>query len=338
MVPADDRIMTERTRNLADTPTAARITDPSGRTEPAAAETVVETAALSKRYGDRAVVDAVDMTVRRGEIYGFLGPNGAGKTTTLRMILGLIRPTSGSAHVFGHAAGKREPSSRTGALIEGPGFFPYLSGRANLRTLARHRGCSDRSAEDALARVGLLDRGGDKYKSYSMGMKQRLGVAAALLGDPGLLVLDEPTNGLDPSGMADMRALILELAHSGHTVILSSHLLGEVQEICDRVGVIADGRLLRESAVSALLGDAVLKVCGTPLDRVVSLASDLAGENGFRIDGDAVLLDLSPDRAPDVVRMLVAADVEVTSVGPAERTLEEVFFEMTNPSPHPKGI
>ena len=336
--------MTEHTRNVAVTPSDLRATDPPGRAappdhaDPATADTVVATRALTKPNGDRAAVDAVDMTVRRGEIYGFLGPNGAGKTTTLRMILGLIRPTSGSARVFGRAAGTREPSSRTGALIEGPGFFPYLSGRANLRALARHRGCSDGSAEDALSRVGLADRGGDKYKSYSLGMKQRLGVAAALLGDPGLLVLDEPTNGLDPSGMADMRALILELAHSGHTVILSSHLLGEVQEICDRVGVIANGRLLRESAVSRLLGDAVLKVCGTPVDRVVELASDLAGENGFRIDGDAVLLDLPPDRAPDVVRTLVAADVAVSSVGPAERTLEEVFFEMTGSSAHPKGM
>ncbi|MFD3812848.1 ABC transporter ATP-binding protein [Rhodococcus sp. NPDC058639] len=330
--------MTEHTPHHPETDTPTRTTDPPGRAKPAAADTVVETAALTKRYGDRAAVDSVDMTVRRGEIYGFLGPNGAGKTTTLRMILGLIRPTSGSAQVFGSAAGTREPCSRTGALIEGPGFFPYLSGRANLCTLARHRGCSDRSVEDALTRVGLLDRGADTYKSYSLGMKQRLGVAAALLGDPDLLVLDEPTNGLDPNGMADMRALILELARSGHTVILSSHLLGEIQEICDRVGVIANGRLLRESAVSTLLGDAVLKVRGTPLDRVVSLASDTAGENGFRIDGDDVLLDISPDRAPDVVRMLVAADVAVSSVGPDERTLEDVFFEMTSDSSRQKGM
>ncbi|MBH0122080.1 ABC transporter ATP-binding protein [Rhodococcus sp. CX] len=325
---------------MTDNTTLTTATDRPGRAGSADidADVVVETSALTKRYGDRAAVDSVDMTVRRGEIYGFLGPNGAGKTTTLRMILGLIRPTSGSVRVLGRPAGSRESSSCTGALIEGPGFFPYLSGRANLRTLARHRGLSDRCVEEVLARVGLVDRGNDAYKSYSLGMKQRLGVAAALLGDPDLIVLDEPTNGLDPSGMADMRALIVDLARAGHTVILSSHLLGEVQEICDRVGVIANGRLVRESTVSTLLGDAILKVRGTPQDRVVSIASDLAGENGFEIDGDAVLLDLPPERAPDVVRALVAADVAVSSIGPTERTLEDVFFEMTTTSTPMKGV
>src|SRR5690606_6694723 len=185
--------------------------------------------ALTKRYGDRAAVDSVDLTVQRGEVYGFLGPNGAGKTTTLRMLLGLVRPTSGSATVLGRPPGAPDALDRTGALVESPGFFPYLSGRDNLRVLARYSRLDDAAVDAALEQVDLTDRAADKFKSYSLGMKQRLGVAAALLGTPELLILDEPTNGLDPAGMADMRVLIRALADHGQTVLLSSHLLGEVQ-------------------------------------------------------------------------------------------------------------
>ena len=205
----------------------------------------METHGLTKRYGDRLAVDAVDMRVRRGEVYGFLGPNGAGKTTTLRMMLGLIRPTAGTATVLGRPAGRPDVTARVGALVEGPGFYPYLSGLDNLRVMARYRGLPESAAIGALARVDLADRGDDRFKSYSLGMKQRLGVASALMGEPELIVLDEPTNGLDPAGMADMRSLIVDLARGGQTVLLSSHLLDEVQEICDRVGVINKGRLLR---------------------------------------------------------------------------------------------
>src|SRR5687767_14800729 len=172
-------------------------------------EHVVMTHGLTKRYGDRLAVDGVSMTVRRGEVYGFLGPNGAGKTTTLRMVLGLVRPTAGSVCILGEAAGSTSVTARVGALIEGPGFYPSLSGRDNLRVLARYRGLPESAADNALARVDLADRGSDRFRSYSLGMKQRLGVAAALMGSPELIVLDEPTNGLDPAGMADMRSLIV---------------------------------------------------------------------------------------------------------------------------------
>jgi len=175
-------------------------------------EQIVVTRELTKRYGDRLAVDAVSLSVRRGEIYGFLGPNGAGKTTTLRMLLGLVRPTSGHASVLGAPPGTPAALRRIGALIEGPGFYPYLSGRENLRVLARYAGLDDVAVEAALTLVDLASRAGDRYRSYSLGMKQRLGVAAALLGDPQLLILDEPTNGLDPAGMADMRDLIRGLA------------------------------------------------------------------------------------------------------------------------------
>jgi ABC-2 type transport system ATP-binding protein len=301
---------------------------------------VLETTGLTKRYGSartgRIVVDDVDLTVRAGEVYGFLGPNGAGKTTTLRMILGLIRPTSGTARVLGRPAGGADVTGRVGALIEGPGFFPYLSGRDNLRTMARYRGLPDPAVDRALERVDLLDRGGDRFKSYSLGMKQRLGVASALMGEPELIVLDEPTNGLDPAGMQDMRALVVALARGGQTVVLSSHLLAEVQDICDRVGVINDGRLLRESTVAELRGATSLRIRATPVQEALAVARRLAGEAGARRSGsagDQVTLDLPAASAPEVNRALVAAGVDVYEVAPLERSLEEVFFELTTSTP-----
>jgi ABC-2 type transport system ATP-binding protein len=292
-------------------------------------ENVVETTELTKQYGDRLAVDQVNMTVKRGEVYGFLGPNGAGKTTTLRMMLGLIRPTSGSATVLGQPAGEAVVTESIGALIEGPGFYPYLSGRDNLRVMARYRGLPDSIADEALDRVDLADRGGDKFKSYSLGMKQRLGVGSALMGEPELIVLDEPTNGLDPAGMADMRQLIVDLARGGQTVLLSSHLLDEVQEICNRVGVINHGVLLQESTVADLRGGVSLSVRALPVDRALAVAMRIAGDDGVRLDGDRLLLALSPDRAPDLTRALVAEGIDVHEVSVVERTLEEAFFEMT---------
>jgi ABC-type multidrug transport system ATPase subunit len=290
-------------------------------------ELVLETNNLTKKYGDRLAVDSVSMTVQRGDVYGFLGPNGAGKTTTLRMCLGLVHPTSGTSTVLGRAAGDVDVIARTGALVEGPGFYPYLSGRANLQVLARYRGLPDAAVDAALGRVDLSDRAGDRFKTYSLGMKQRLGVAAALMGEPELIVLDEPTNGLDPGGMADMRALIVDLARGGQTVLLSSHLLAEVEEICDRVGVISRGRLLVESTVAELRGGRRLRIVATPLDR--ALATGLRFTESAALDGDAVLLDLPEQRTPEVVRALVGDGLDVHEAVVTERTLEEVFFAMT---------
>jgi ABC-type multidrug transport system ATPase subunit len=208
-------------------------------------ELVIETRALTKRYGEAIVaVDALDLRVRCGEVYGFLGPNGAGKTTTLRMLLGLVRPTSGQAAVLGAPPGSREGLARIGAMVEAPAFYPYLSGRDNLRVLARYAGVAEDRVEAVLHEVRLIDRAADRSRTYSLGMKQRLGVAAALLKDPELLILDEPTNGLDPAGMAEMRDFLRSLGKGGRTVLLSSHLMGEVEQVTDRVGVIRDGALL----------------------------------------------------------------------------------------------
>jgi ABC-type multidrug transport system ATPase subunit len=295
-------------------------------------ELVVETSELTKRYGGpssgRLAVDHVSMTVKRGEVYGFLGPNGAGKTTTLRMLLGLIRPTDGTATVLGAKPGDPAVTARIGALIEGPGFYPTLSGRDNLRVMARYRGLDAAEVDAALSRVDLADRAGDKFKSYSLGMKQRLGVASALMGEPELIILDEPTNGLDPAGMQDMRALIVDLARGGQTVVLSSHLLAEVQDICDRVGVIDRGRLLRESTVSELRGGRKLRVRGVPADRTLAVAMRVAGDDGVHLDGEYVVLT-DGTSAPEITRALVADGVDVHEVATAERNLEEVFFEMT---------
>jgi ABC-2 type transport system ATP-binding protein len=215
---------------------------------------VVETRGLTKRYGSRTVVDALDMAIPPGVVAGFIGPNGAGKTTTLRMLLGLVRPSAGDGRVFGlplHSPASYLP--RVGALIESPAFYPGLSGERNLAVQATLGGHSLARVPVVLERVGLADRGGDRYRTYSLGMKQRLGIAGALLGDPTLLILDEPTNGLDPAGIRDMRALVGSLAQDGPTVLISSHLLAEVQQVCDWLVVIEHGRLVFQGPTARLL-------------------------------------------------------------------------------------
>lgn len=292
---------------------------------------LVETRDLTKRYGSRIVaVDRVSLTVRRGEVYGFLGPNGAGKTTTLRMLLGLIRPTSGTARVLGRSPGDPESLARVGALVESPAFYPYLSGRDNLRVIARYAGVPKKRIEAVLELVDLTDRARDKFSTYSLGMKQRLGVAAALLKDPELLILDEPTNGLDPAGMADMRDLIRKLGSGERTVLLSSHLLREVEQICDRVGVISRGSLIAEGTVEELRGKGTLLVAAKPLDRARERVEQLLGPERVEALDGTLRLDADPATAGRINRELVGANIEVTELRPVERTLEEAFLQMTD--------
>lgn len=292
--------------------------------------TIVETHSLTKRYGSGVLaVNSVDMSVRRGEVYGFLGPNGAGKTTTLRMLVGLIRPTSGAATVAGHPPGSPAGLAKIGALIESPGFYPYLSGRENLRVVADMASVSQKRVDEVLDMVELTSRAGRKFGTYSTGMKQRLGVAGALLKDPDLLVLDEPTNGLDPQGMAEMRKLIKDIGRGDRTVLLSSHLLGEVEQICDRVGVISNGKLVTQSSVQELLGDEGVLVRAQPADAAQDLLTRMFGLEAVSRQDGTIRLKTDPGRSTEINRQLVAAGIGVSELRPFERSLEEVFFQLT---------
>ena len=291
---------------------------------------LVETSGLTKRYGSKiTAVDDLDLTVKRGEVYGFLGPNGAGKTTTLRMLLGLIKPSSGKARVLGESPGTPASLSRVGALVESPAFYPYLSGRDNLTVVARYAGADKSRIGEVLEQVELSGRAKDKYKKYSLGMKQRLGVAAALLKDPELLILDEPTNGLDPQGMADMRALIRDLGQGERTVLLSSHLLGEIEQICDRVGVIQNGALVAEGTVAELRGQAGLFVRAEPIEEAAQIAEKLAGVEEVQQTDGLLRLTIDPEKAAEINGKLVEAGLRVSELRPAAQSLEEVFLELT---------
>ena len=291
---------------------------------------LIETSGLTKRYGARitAVAD-LDLTVRRGEVYGFLGPNGAGKTTTLRMLLGLIRPTSGTAQVLGREPGDHEGLQRIGALVESPAFYPHLSGRDNLHAIASYAGISQAGVDEALEAVELTGWAEDKVRKYSLGMKQRLGVAAALLKDPELLILDEPTNGLDPRGMADVRGIIRKVGQSGKTVLLSSHLLGEVEQICDRVGIVREGRMIAEAPVEELRGREGLIIRVEPLEEALRTAQTLRGVDKAWVDGGKLRLLTDPGRAAEINAGLVRAALQVSELRPVERSLEEVFLQLT---------
>jgi ABC-type multidrug transport system ATPase subunit len=294
-------------------------------------DVMVQTHGLTKHYGNSIVaVSQLDMVVRRGEVYGFLGPNGAGKTTTLRMLLGLIRPTAGSAVVAGSGPGTPASLSRVGAIVETPAFYPYLSGRDNLRVLATYCGVPEKRVDAALEQVELTPRAQHRFSTYSMGMKQRLGIAAALIKEPELMILDEPTNGLDPQGMADVRRLITELGKGERTVLISSHLLGEVEQMCTRIGVIRKGRLVAEGTIDELRGAATLTVRGTPAAAAMSVLAGAAGEQNVRIADDgafSVKVDLA--RTAEINRLLVQAGVDVTELRASERSLEDIFMELT---------
>jgi ABC-type multidrug transport system ATPase subunit len=291
---------------------------------------VIETFGLTKRFSSGQVaVDSLALTVRQGEVYGFLGPNGAGKTTTLRMLVGLVRPTAGSCRVLGLPPGSPKGLGRLGALIEEPGFYPYLSARRNLQVLARYSGSTD-SVGRVLDLVGLADRSDDRYSRYSQGMRQRLGVAATLLGDPELLILDEPTNGLDPHGMAEMRALIRRLAGRGQTVVLSSHLLGEVQHVCDRVGIIHQGRLVAERHVDELGGKPRLLIKAHPARRAVELLDRLPFTNRVEMTNSEIVAEVDPGAAGRINHLLVTEGIEVSEIRTLVSTLEDLYMSVTD--------
>jgi len=297
---------------------------------------VLETRGLTKRFRRRVAVADLDLAVDRGDVYGFLGPNGAGKTTTMRMMVGLIRPTAGSVRLLGEELGfwRRRPLARIGAIVETPSFYAYLSGRDNLRLVADLAGGCPRSRiDEVLDRVGLRERAGDPARVYSHGMKQRLAIAAALLPAPSLVLLDEPTNGLDPMGIRDVRALIRSLARDdGLTVFLSSHLLAEVEQVCNRVGIVHLGAKIWEGAVAELLGARrQLRVVARPADRARAVLAELAPD---RVADDparaGALLVTGEVDAEEVVARLVAAGCRVAELTPEVPSLEEVFVELVD--------
>jgi ABC-type multidrug transport system ATPase subunit len=294
------------------------------------ADIVVETHQLTKCYGkQRTAVNNLNLRICQGEVFGFLGPNGAGKTTTIRMILGLIRPTAGTALVLGAKPGKATGIAHVGSLVESPAFYPYLSGRDNLRVLSRYAGLPPLRIENALAQVGLSARAAEKVATYSLGMKQRLGVAVALLKEPTLLILDEPTNGLDPQGVTEMRELIRRLGRGKRTVLLSSHLLSEVEQVCDRVGVIQHGVLVTEGTVAELCGATALIVRADPTEQARGTMIQLLGGDAVDVADGLLRLAVGPERAAEVVRCLVNSGIDVSEVRPMRHSLEEIFFALT---------
>jgi ABC-2 type transport system ATP-binding protein len=293
---------------------------------------MIVTHALTKRFGRTPAVDSVDLDVREGDRYGFLGPNGSGKTTLVRMLLGLVYATSGEIEVLGRPIPKRvaEVLPEVGALVEGPTAYAHLSGRRNLSLLdaAGRGGYSRRSRErridEALEQVGLTGIDRRPVKAYSLGMRQRLGIAGALLRKPHLLVLDEPTNGLDPQGIKEIREFLIALNQAGTTVFLSSHLLAEVEQLCTRIGVVDRGRLVLEGDVSSMRAPTGRVLVDTP-DPAAAVAV-LDGQLEAR-DGDTLFIR-HPDPA-GLNALLVQAGIRVASINPERRSLEQVVLEVT---------
>ena len=305
---------------------------------------LLRTIGLTKRFGSIVAVDGLDLEVRKGEVFGFLGPNGSGKSTTVGMILGLIAPAAGRIEFRGRdLASQRATATRAiGAIIETPAFYPFLSGRDNLRALATAvGGVAPGRIEQLLALVGLTERAGSQFKTYSLGMKQRLGIASTLLTDPELVILDEPTNGLDPAGQREIRELIPMLAREGRAVLLASHLLNEVQQVCDRVAIIRRGRLLQTGTVTEFVQrDAYLEVAlpGVELEQAAGIVRRLGFVREATIVDGRLRIVAPVEQGAAVNRALAEAGLYASAIVPRESTLEDVFLELTEESgPERKG-
>jgi len=296
---------------------------------------VIETADLTKRYGEVVAVDGLSLRVPRGGVFGFLGPNGSGKTTTMGMLLGLVHPTSGEARIFGDSARHPATLKKVGAMVESPTFYPYLSGRDNLRYF---QGVKRRGAPGDIDRlldlVDLGKRAKSKFSTYSLGMKQRLGIACALLGDPELLFLDEPTNGLDPAGVVEVRELIRGLGRGERTVILSSHLLAETELVCDNVAVLSRGKLIAQGSITELLrSHDTVRLRSTDDAIATSILREISWVEGVRADDGYLLVDAAKERSWEISRALAQRGVHVSELTPLHRSLEEYFMEITETDP-----
>jgi ABC-2 type transport system ATP-binding protein len=296
-------------------------------------ELVIETTGLRKEFrslrgGVRVAVQDLDLAVPAGGVHGFLGPNGSGKTTTIRMLLGLARPTRGTMRLFGQLVPQHLPGviGRVGAVVESPKFSPNFTGRRNLRLLADAIGAPAARVDQALETVGLTGRDGDRYKGYSLGMKQRLAIAATLIKDPDLLILDEPTNGLDPAGIREIRETIRDLGAAGVTVLLSSHILAEVQQVCTSATIIGNGRMLASGTVDELLGSGTAYRVRVPDPDAAAAVLARAGLPATPVE-DALYVD-APD-AGRVTRVLGEAGIWLTELAPVRADLETIFLELT---------
>jgi ABC-2 type transport system ATP-binding protein len=299
-------------------------------------ESVIETKGLTKRFGERVAVNEVDLVVPRGVAFGFLGPNGAGKTTLIRTLLGLTRATAGEMSLLGlpQPAKRREALARVGAIVEEPRFHGHLTGRENLKIVAAARDKAARGRiDESIERVGLSHRADDRVKTYSLGMRQRLGIARCLIADPALLILDEPMNGLDPAGILQMRHLIRSFVEEDRTVFLSSHLLDEVEKTCDQVAIVDQGRVILQGAVDEIgaAGEPTLVV---DVDDVTAAQNALRGESRIsriELEPHRLRLALADGLGPaDVNRLLVQAGVAVSRLEPGRATLEETFLSVTS--------
>ncbi len=288
---------------------------------------------LCKNFGKLEAVKNLNLELRRGEVFGFLGPNGAGKSTTVGMILGLIAPTAGNIELFGvKQNGNRWAAlRRIGAIIEEPAFYPYLSGWDNLQVLAKSIGdIPKRKTSEVLERVGLLERAKDQYGHYSMGMKQRLGIASTLLRDPELIILDEPTNGLDPAGTKEIRDLIPQLAHESRAILLCSHLLHEVEMVCNHVAIIKQGEVIADAPIKELLSHGnrlLIKVDN--LEKATAILSDLSWIKSVQKEDDYLVADVPQERSAEVNRMLMEKGVQVSELINRGTSLESVFLQLT---------
>jgi ABC-2 type transport system ATP-binding protein len=306
-----------------------------------ATDFVIETQGLTKHYKQRAAVEDLSISVPAGVVAGFVGPNGAGKTTTISMMLGLISPTAGSARVLGESI--EEPSAylrEVGALIERPAFYPGLSGEENLRVLSTVGGYDHARIGGLLDQAGLAGRGGDRFGTYSLGMKQRLGIAAAMLGDPALLVLDEPTNGLDPEGIHEMRQLIRQLADEGRTIFLSSHVLAELEQVCDWFVIIDHGKLMFQGTAAELMdGAATSVVFATEQRQDTDRLRKLIADRGHKVQLDDCSLAVSVERgdpralAAEISRAAMAEGVVLVELRVERMNLEERYLAMANGGP-----
>jgi ABC-2 type transport system ATP-binding protein len=304
-------------------------------------DVVIRTWELTKRYGKTLAVDGLTMEVPRGEVFGFLGPNGAGKTTTIAMLLGLVHPTSGGAEVLGCdiRKGLGPALRRIGATIENPAFYPYLSGRDNLHVVGLSTGgTSPRRIDEVLERVGLAERRTDLFKTYSMGMKQRLALAAALLNDPEFLMLDEPTNGLDPAGIQQTREMLRKMVDEQRkSVFLSSHLLHEVEQVCDRVVIIDRGHVIAQGRVSELLRqrEAIeVDLTEAEVERAVAVLQGLGWVQAIRPSGVRIHVSAPAERSREVAEALAAAGIFPTQLVRVSSTLEDLFLTLTRDGSH----